>query len=167
MTASFLYNPELVNRSVNFQPDRYFYFYPLVSYEVNIGAITATGTNGRSEVTNNYTDSLDRFWDRFILQDSNGNDPVIPVLESLFDINALAVGMTFYDYTDANALSSALSPENIDLDSFDRGRSYVTIQMELAGGTFNWIPMFARISSAEIVSVPSPGSLGFFFLGAT
>jgi len=165
MVASFIYDPSLITRSIEFGADRYFYYSPLVEYEVSMGSVYAHGTGGRSEVSNNHIDQYDRLWDRFILQNGGVSYPFIPSLENLFDINALAVGMTLYDYVDADALTTSQPLENIPLESFDLSQSYVTIQMEVVGGDFDWQPMFARITSAEIVllpEVPIPASAWLF-----
>lgn len=154
MIASFTYDPSLITRSVEFDPDRYFYYSPLVEYEVSMGDVYAYGTGGRSEVTNNYIDDNNRLWDRFILQTGGVSYPSIPTLENLFDINALSVSMTLYDFIDADALATSQALESIPLESFDLSQSAVSIQMEVVGGDFDWQPMFARITSAEIISLP-------------
>ncbi|NIB42962.1 PEP-CTERM sorting domain-containing protein [Pseudomaricurvus alkylphenolicus] len=158
MTSTFVYDPAEISGSIEFDDDRYFYYSPLIEYEITMGGVFAYGTNGRSEVTNDHIDSFGRQWDRFILENSP-NQPSIPTLESLFDINRLAIGLVLYDYNDADALSNALPVGDIPLDSFDLDQSYVTIQMELEGGAFEWEPMFAHITSAEVSSVPLPSSL--------
>ncbi|MGV7235279.1 MAG: hypothetical protein ACQ9ET_03380 [Nitrosomonadaceae bacterium] len=159
MTASFIYDPSLITFSREFDPDRYFYYSPLVEYEVSMGNIYAYGTGGRSEVTNNYIDENNRLWDRFILQTGGVSYPSIPALENLalenrFEINALSVSMTLYDFIDADALTTSEALQTIPLESFDMSQSAVSIQMEVAGGEFDWQPMFARIQSAEIVPIP-------------
>jgi hypothetical protein len=168
MTASFEYDYSLVNQAIEFGPDRYFYYSTLLSYEVSIGKIIASGLGGRSEVTNNYIDQNNRLWDRFILETGGVSYPHIPALENLFDINTLSVGMVFYDFIDADALTTSDSPQNILLSSFDINQSYVSIQMDLKGEPFIWQPMFARLTSAEIISapeVPIPPSFSLFASG--
>ncbi len=162
MAATFVYDPSLITSSSEFETDRYFYYSPLVEYEVSMGDVYAQGTGGRSEVSNNHIDSFDRVWDRFILQTGGVSYPSIPSLEALFDINALSVGMSLYDYVDADALTTSQPLESIPLELFDLGRSHVTIQMEVDGGDFDWQPMFARLTNAEITTlsaVPNPATI--------
>jgi hypothetical protein len=46
-----------------------------------------------------------------------------------------------------------------------RVSSHETIQMNLDDGVFDWLPMFARISSIEIIYVHGPDIFFLFILG--
>ena len=164
MTAKFIYDPGLASQPVMFDTNRFFYDSTLVEYEVSIGKVTASGVGGRSEVSNNYyDDSSNIIQDRFILQSAGGSTPLIPLLEGLFDVNRLSVSMTLYDYEDADALSSSLPLQTINFNSFDN--ALVSIQMEVAGGEFDWQPMFATVTSAQISPVPLPAGIYLFISG--
>jgi len=166
MSATFSFDPHEISRTSEFDVDRKFYYLPSIAYQVSIGDVLAFGTGGRAEVSNNHIDSHSRLWDRFILQTGGVGNTIAPSLENLFDTNVLSVSFVLYYYFDADALSSSEMPSIIPLDLFDISRSYVSIQMEIAGGEFDWQPMFARISNAEVLYEPVPEPSTILLLGS-
>jgi hypothetical protein len=166
MSASFIYDTALITLSTQIDnDDRFFYYSPVSDYTVTFGAVTASGAGGRSEVTNDHYESpSNRLRDRFILESGGVSQPTSAALENIFDINKLSVGMTLYDYDDddANMLSSSQALSYSELMALDLTEASVSIQMEIAGDDFDWQPMFASVTEAEISVVPLPAAAWLF-----
>ena len=157
MTATFSFDPTSVTRSYNYPDSESFHYLSVLHYRVSMGGVTVIGSGGRADVRYN----VGSLGDRIILASSDSPFVSAPALEELHDINGLYVGVALWPI--AGGLSSAEMPTSISQDSFDiRG---ATIQMEVAGGDFEWQPMFASISNARIFSVPAPATMMLFGLG--
>ena len=100
--------------------------------------------------------------DRFILESGGVSQPTSAALENIFDINKLSVGMTLYDDDDANMLSSSQALSYSELMALDLTEASVSIQMEIAGDDFDWQPMFASVTEAEISVIPLPAAAWLF-----
>jgi hypothetical protein len=164
MQAFFQYDTASITRTSHFEPHRAFHYLNDFSYYIEMGPLTFSGNGGRAEVTNNHIDTNGRLWDRFILQRGGVGTIDSSALSAHFDIANIAAGVSFYDFIDADAISDTTLPSIISLDKFG-GPSHVTIQMNLDDGVFDWLPMFARISSSEIIYVPEPDIVFVFLLG--
>ena len=164
MSASFIYDTALITRSTHIDnDDRFFYYSPVSDYTVTFGAVTVSGAGGRSEVTNDHYESpSNRLRDRFILESGGVSQPTSAALENIFDINKLSVGMTLYDDDDANMLSSSQALSYSELMALDLTEASVSIQMEIAGDDFDWQPMFASVTEAEISVIPLPAAAWLF-----
>jgi hypothetical protein len=161
MSGYFIYDADLVTRRTMFGVDRFFHYTPVIEYELNLGGITGTGSAGRIEVTNDHTDSSNRFLDRIIVESGGIEEPSVPVVEAAFPVDAISVGFTFYDYVDANAIDAGLNlPPVLPLGSMDYGSpgSHVSIQA-IPSGTGEWTSVFAKITSFNIQIIPEPSSL--------
>lgn len=163
MNASFIFDTAGVSRSYQFEPHRAFHYLPELSYTIQMGLLQVQGLGGRAEVTNDNTDSFGRVWDRFILQDGGAGIIETNGFSSINSIINVAAGLTFYDYYDANALKDTMIPKIIPLDLFS-GSSHTTIQINLDNGEFDWLPLFAKITSSEVIYVNQPNSASLMFL---
>jgi hypothetical protein len=162
--AIFQYDSASITRTSHFEPHRAFHYLSDFSYYIEMGTLTFSGNGGRAEVTNNHIDTNGRLWDRFILQRGGVGTIDSSALDAHFDIANIAAGVSFYDFFDADALSDTALSSIVSLDKFG-GSSHVTIQMNLDDGVFDWLPMFARISSSEIIYVPEPDIVFAFLFG--
>ena len=65
--------------------------------------------------------------------------------------------------SEAAMLNSAYQTVPEDFHDFDY--AYVTIQMNIDDGQFNWLPIFASVSELKVYSVPEPSSLALLGIG--
>lgn len=161
MSATFVYSPLSIVSSNEFAPHRVFYYLSDFSFQIEMGALYVSGGGGRIEVTNDYGDPYGRTWDRFILESASLDRINANSLTSIFNVANLSIGMVLYDYSETDALTSSDLPSIISLDKFS-GPSYVTLQMNLDNGVFNWLPMFANIRSSQIRQISEPSSMVLF-----
>jgi hypothetical protein len=159
MTATFSFDPSSVTESFTHNSGERSHILSVLDYRVSMGDVIATGSGGRGDVRYN----VGSRGDRIVFGNFDSQAVSAPALEELHDINRVFVGAVLYPIT--GYLNSSELPSSISTDSLNIPPGYVTIQMEVAGGDFEWQPMFASISNARIFSVPAPATMMLFGLG--
>ncbi|MCU7554663.1 hypothetical protein OCL06_08630 [Alteromonas sp. ASW11-19] len=156
-SITFRYAPLTVQRSSEFEPDRYFYYLGMLAYSLQFGDIQVVGNGGRLEVSNDFTVRSNGHVDRIIVQKGGVGDTTSDSLFSNFDITHISAGLTFYDY-DGQAINNGKIPMIFpELSLFETISS--TIQINIDDGEFDWLPMFARMTVVNISYVNTNSAL--------
>lgn len=155
MKATFQYDPASVSIISNSEPNRAFHYFDEFSFSIDMGELSFSGVDGRAEVTHDYLDSNSRIWDRFILETGGVATFYDNDLADYFDIANISASITFYDFTGNDAISGTKLPSVNEILNFDRAPS-VSIQMNLDDGVFDWLPMFARSDTVDVLTVSEP-----------
>ena len=162
VSAFFLFSTSEFSSIVEFESERFFYNSSLISYEMNMGMIQASGGGGRIEISNDIIEN-NQIIDRLILQ-SSGGLPQSQYLNGNFDLSSLHIGATFLDY-DASAFNEGYPFPTISLTDFETIALSIQYKVSTELDPEQFIVLGARASSAELSEVPLPAGIYLFLSG--